>query len=83
MADHERLVPEEPEDAGVPAPEPDAAHIEGARILADEASDFLEPRGFTHDEIVDWAVAYVDAEGSGDVDSFLDWVADQEARPRS
>ena len=72
------LTPEEPHEAGVPEKTADAAHEEGARILADEARERLKEKGFTDKQIREWAETYVAAVGSGDVDSFLAWIAEQE-----
>lgn len=78
MSDAEDLVPEEPREAGVPQPEPDSAHIEGAELLADQAADTLGEQGFSREEILAWAEAYVAARGAGDVDDFLAWMREQE-----
>jgi hypothetical protein len=84
MADDARtdpdLQPEEPHDAGVSEADPDVSHIEGARVLADQAEDRLRALGFTDDEIRHWAEAYCREEGSGDVDSLVAWIAEQEHR---
>ena len=72
------LTPEEPHEAGVPEKTADAAHEEGARILADEARERLKEKGFTDKQIREWAETYVADEGSGDVDGFIAWIAEQE-----
>lgn len=74
------LEPEEPSDAGVAEADPDAAHAEAARVLADEAEDRLRAQGFTDEEIRRWADAYCREEGSGDVDGLVAWIAQQEHR---
>lgn len=56
----------------------DPAHDEGAHILADEAWDVLGPQGFTRDDVIEWAETYLMAEHSGDVASFVAWIADHE-----
>ena len=58
---------------------PDSAHLEAARVLADQASAALTARGFNDEEIRDWAETYLAHESSGDLDSFLAWILDAEA----
>jgi hypothetical protein len=72
------LTPEEPHEAGVPEKLADASHEEGARILADEARDRLKDRGFTDEQIREWAETYIADEGSGSVDGLIEWIARQE-----
>jgi hypothetical protein len=72
------LTPEEPHEAGVPEKTADASHEEGARILADEARERLKDKGFTDQQIREWAETYIAREGSGNVDSFIAWIAEQE-----
>jgi hypothetical protein len=72
------LRPEEPHEAGVPEKLADRSHEEGARILADEARDKLAPRGFTDQQIREWAETYIAEEGSGSVDGLIAWIARQE-----
>lgn len=72
------LTPEDPSEAGVPARSPDESRIEGAHVLASEARERLAPQGFTEEQILDWAEAFVAEEGNGDVDMFVDWIARQE-----
>lgn len=72
------VVHEAPHDAGVDEGPPDRAHVEGARVLADQSEPWLRARGFTDDEIRHWAEAFVREVGSGDVDRFVRWIAEQE-----
>ena len=72
------LTPEEPHEAGVPEKVADASHEEGARILADEARERLSDRGFTDQQIREWAETYIADEGSGSVDGLIEWIARQE-----
>ena len=72
------LTPEEPHEAGVPEKLADQSHEEGARILADEARDQLKERGFTDEQIREWAETYIAEESSGSVDGLIDWIARQE-----
>ena len=74
------LTPEEPHEAGVPEKVADQSHEEGARILADEARDQLKERGFTDEQIREWAETYIAEESSGSVDGLIDWIARQEHR---
>jgi hypothetical protein len=68
------IEPETPAEAGVDPQDPDRAHLEGAHVLADQASDRLEARGFTPDEVLAWAEQYLSHEGTGDVEAFLEWI---------
>jgi hypothetical protein len=72
------LTPEEPHEAGVPEKTADAHHEEGARILADEARERLKDRGFTDQQIREWAETYIAEHGSGSVDGLIAWIAEQE-----
>ncbi len=76
-------VPHRPEDVGVRHDIPDFGHIEGTHLLANEARPFLRDCGFTDDEIIEWADAYIATVGSGDVESFIAWIHEQEARVTS
>jgi hypothetical protein len=72
------LIPAEPHEVGVAESEPDSAHEEAARVLADEAEDALAARGFSHDEIRHWAEAYFREQRSGDLETFLAWIDQRE-----
>jgi hypothetical protein len=74
------LVPPEPHEVGVAESEPDSAHVEAARVLADEAEDELAAYGFDDDEIRHWADAYCREQRSGDLDGFLAWIDQREGR---
>lgn len=74
----DRLVPEEPHDAGVPEESPGFSHLEGAHLLAAEASARLGDAGFTRGQILEWAESYLSIESSGDVEGFLTWIEAQE-----
>jgi hypothetical protein len=74
------LAPEHPHDAGLRERIPDRSHIEGAELLANQARSTLRSRGFTDDEVDEWALTYISAEGSGDEDAFLEWIREQERR---
>ena len=74
------LTPEEPHEAGVPEKVADQSHEEGARILADEARDQLTARGFTDEQIREWAETYIADEGSGSVGGLIDWIARRERK---
>lgn len=53
----------EQEEFGVETETPDLAQIEAARLLANEARDVLQARGFSDDQIRHWADTYVAEEG--------------------
>ena len=83
MADHDDLDPEltplDPDEAGVDEQQTGASRTEGAHLLANEARPRLEPQGFHYPQVLAWAETYVATQGSGDVDAFVRWVADQES----
>jgi uncharacterized protein YrrD len=74
------LVPESPREAGVVVAEPDPSHLEAAHLLAQEAEQRLESRGFTRDQILDWTRQYLRAGRNGGVDELVAWIDDQEHR---
>jgi hypothetical protein len=74
----DHLEPEHPRDAGVPEQIPDVMQFEGAELLANEARAQLRNDGFTDREIDEWAQTYIVIEHSGDVESFLVWIRNQE-----
>jgi hypothetical protein len=76
------LEPEDPADAGVAERTPDDSRIEGAHVLAGQARPHLEDRGFSEDQVIRWADAFIAEHGHGDVALFLDWIAQQEHGPQ-
>jgi hypothetical protein len=70
--------PADPEQVGVEPETPDVMQVEAARLLANDARDQLRDRGFGDRQIDRWANTYVADHGSGDLDTFLSWVARQE-----
>ncbi len=52
--------------------------FEGAHLLANQARESLRARGFSDEQIREWAEAYIVACGSGDADGLLDWIRDRE-----
>jgi hypothetical protein len=77
------LVPEGPTDAGAGSPRVDASHLEGAHLLAKDERVRLRARGFTDEQILDWAKAFLDSERSGGDAEFLAWIRKMEEAPRS
>lgn len=72
------LKPEHPHEAGVAETVPELAQIEGARLLANAAAEVLGEAGFTELELEEWALAYIEREGSGDLESFIAWIRTKE-----
>jgi hypothetical protein len=72
------LRPEHPHEAGVEEAVPELAQIEGARLLANRAAEVLGPIGFSELELEEWALTYIEREGSGDLDSFIAWIRSRE-----
>ena len=54
-------------------PQPEAAEVESARLLANQARDALEARGLQEDEIRALADEYVALDLGEDLDEFMDW----------
>jgi hypothetical protein len=52
--------------------------LEAARLLANDARDELRDRGFGDQQIDEWAKTYVAEHGSGDVPTFVAWIAQTE-----
>ena len=75
------LIPERPAQAHIAEVDPDTAHIESAHLLAEEATPKLEACGFTQEQILAWAKAYLVSESSGCVDCFVAWIAEREHCP--
>ncbi len=71
-------IAEHPHEAGVPELHPALAQTEGAYLLANEARAQLHECGFSDDEILEWALAYIAIEGSGDLESFVEWICAKE-----
>lgn len=69
--------PADPEQVGVEPETPDMMQVEAARLLANDARGRLRDRGFDDRQIERWANTYIAEYGSGDVDTFLSWVARQ------
>jgi hypothetical protein len=77
----EGIHPASPEDVGVPERELDVEQIEPARLLANDARDRLTAAGFTDEEVVEWARAYVAEVGEATtVDGLVDYIAERERR---
>jgi hypothetical protein len=72
------LEPADPEEVGVEPETPDAMQLEAARLLANDARAELRDRGFDDRQIDRWANTYVAEHGTGDLGTFLSWVARQE-----
>ena len=46
--------------------------------MANEARPFLKGCGFTDRQVLEWADTYIARMGSGDVDSFIEWIHERE-----
>ena len=72
--------PEPPEEEGLVEPELPQVDIEGARLLANEARERLQARGFDDDEIEAWVRVYFEQQHEGTVDGLVAFIAaEQEA----
>jgi hypothetical protein len=77
----EELIPEGPTEAGAGNPEVDVSHLEGAHLLTEEVRARLRARGFTDEQILDWAKAFLRSEHSGGDAEFLAWIRKKEQVP--
>jgi hypothetical protein len=63
-------------------PQPEAAEVESARLLANQARDALEAQGLQEDEIRALADEYVALDLGEDLDEFMDWTMKHGRRER-
>ncbi|MDX1658248.1 MAG: hypothetical protein R3343_05460 [Nitriliruptorales bacterium] len=78
MADEHDLEPADPAEEGVSEEDAEFSRTEGAHVLASQARESLEGEGFSEQQILDWAEAFVAEEEGGDVEAFLSWVERQQ-----
>lgn len=75
------LTPTDPEDTGVEEKTPEQlTAIEASRTLADEARAALCDAGFADEQIDAWADTFIAEFGSGDVETFIEWIRRAESR---
>lgn len=67
-------------DAGHPQPE--AAEVESARLLANQARGTLEGRGLQEDEIRRLADEFIARDRGQDLDVFIEWATTEGGRER-
>lgn len=71
--------PGTPEQHDVESETPDIAQIEAARLLANDARQQLNARGFSDEQIRHWAETYVAEEGgTADLPDFFNWIESQQ-----
>jgi hypothetical protein len=63
-------------------PQPEAAEVESARLLANQARDALEAQGLQKDKIRALADEYVALDLGEDIDEFMDWAMTHGRRER-
>jgi hypothetical protein len=77
------LAPEKLGETAEPGrPQPEAAEVESARLLANQARDRLEAKGLQDDEIRRLADEYIALDLGQDVDDFVDWATTRGGRER-
>jgi hypothetical protein len=64
-------------------PEPQAAEVESAKLLANQARDRLHARGLDDEEIRRLANEYIALDIGEDLDAFVEWANRREADDRS
>ncbi len=79
----EGLVPEFPDDAGVPVPRLPIEKVESERLLENEVRARLERDGFNDDQILRWLEAYWAEHDEGEADEVVAWIREREAAERS
>jgi hypothetical protein len=62
-------------------PQPEAAEVESARLLANEAADALRPTGLSDDQIRRLADEFIALDRGTDLNDFVGW-AKEEGRSR-
>ena len=70
------------ETADPPHPQPEAAEVESARLLANQARDALEARGLQWDEILRLADGFIALDRGEDLDTFVAWATTEGGRER-
>jgi hypothetical protein len=70
------LASEKISDGGEGRPEPDAAEVESARLLANSARERLHAKGMEDQDIQRAADAYIALDLGEDTDDFVSWVAE-------
>jgi len=60
--------------------QPEAAEVESARLLANQARGPLRDRGMSDDQIRELADRFVAEDRGEDLDSFIDWASSRAAR---
>lgn len=79
-AQHDHLEPRDPGDEGVAEQHPRPAQEEAAHQLAAQAKPTLAQHGFTDEQVIEWADAYLAEEGGApDVDAFVEWIRIRES----
>lgn len=77
------LAPEKLGDTAEPGrPQPEAAEVESARLLANQAHDRLEAKGLQEDEIRRLADEYIALDLGEEVDDFVEWSTTRGGRER-
>jgi hypothetical protein len=70
------------ETADPPHPQPEAAEVESARLLANQARDRLEAHGLEWDEIRRLADEFVSLDRGEDLETFVEWASSEGGRER-
>jgi hypothetical protein len=68
--------------ADPPHPQPEAAEVESARLLANQARDELEGRGLQEDEIRRLADEFIALDRGTDLATFIEWASTEGGRDR-
>ena len=70
------------ETSDPPNPQPEAAEVESARLLANQAREALEARGLQADEIRRLADEFIALDRGTDLDTFIEWASTEGGRDR-
>lgn len=73
------LKPENPADEDISTQYPDADQQEGVHLMANQAGERLKDKGFSEEQIFEWATAYMAEEDAGTVDGLVDYIRAKES----
>jgi AcrR family transcriptional regulator len=70
--------PEDPQEEGIAVPEPTIEEVEPVHLLANEARGALTARGFSDEQIDEWARTFIAECDGGTAEDLLAWISEHE-----
>jgi hypothetical protein len=70
------------ETSDPPHPQPEAAEVESARLLANQSRETLEGHGLQWDEILRLADEFIALDRGTELDTFVEWASTEGGRDR-